>query len=240
MRRKQDLLQDLLTLVVNSYGAYMMKAAAMPCYDDADKKLMALFREISVREQSYVERAYDAVFAAGLRPAAHTAPLHFAQLNFCRPTQVASRWMTESSREAKEARDLLAAMKASPDAAGLVQAVRLCEDVVALREESGRLVAKRYDEVKPKVAAAGAAAPKAAAGAPAAKATASMPPPPGAASMPKPPGAAMPPPPGAPAMPKPPGAAMPPPPSAAPAMPKPPSGPAVMPKPPVMPPPPKS
>jgi hypothetical protein len=156
-----------------------MKAAAMPCYDDADKKLMALFREISIREQSYVERAYDAVFAAGLRPAAHTAPLHFAQLNFCRPTQVASRWMTESSREAKEARDLLAAMKASPDAAGLVQAVRLCEDVVALREESGRPCREALRRGEARVAAARCRRPEAAAGAPAAKATASMPPPPG-------------------------------------------------------------
>lgn len=239
MRRKEDLLQDLLTLVVNSYGAYMMTAAAMPCYDDADKKLMALFKELSVREKSYVERAYDAVFSAGLRPATRAVPLHFAQLNFCRPTQVASRWMTESSREASEGRTLLAAMKASPDSGALTQAIRLCEDVIALREESGRLVAKRYDDVKPKVAAAAAPAAKPA-GAAAAKPAASMPPPPGAAGMPKPPGASMPPPPGAPAMPKPPGAAMPPPPAGAPAMPRPPSGPAVMPKPPVMPPPPKS
>jgi hypothetical protein len=156
-----------------------MKAAAMPCYDDADKKLMALFREISIREQSYVERAYDAVFAAGLRPAAHTAPLHFAQLNFCRPTQVASRWMTESSREAKEARDLLAAMKASPDAAGLVQAVRLCEDVVALREESGRPCREALRRGEARSPLARCRRPEAAAGAPAAKATASMPPPPG-------------------------------------------------------------
>lgn len=222
MRRKEDLLQDLLTLVVNSYGAYMMTAAAMPCYDDADKKLMALFKELSVREKSYVERAYDAVFSAGLRPATRAVPLHFAQLNFCRPTQVASRWMTESSREASEGRTLLAAMKTSPDSGALTQAIRLCEDVIALREESGRLVAKRYDEVKPKVAVAGAPATKAA-GAAAVKPTASMPPPPGAAGMPKPPGASMPPPP-----------------AGAPAMPKPPSGPAVMPKPPVMPPPPKS
>ncbi len=238
MRNREDLLQELLGVAVNSYASYVLKAAAMPCYDEADKKLLALFKEVGQREQSYAERAYDAVFAAGLRPAPQGAALHFAQLNFCRPFQVASRWALESRREAEVCQGLLSEFKLSGPTGLNTQACRLCEDMIVLKDESARLVDAKLAEVRPKVAPVVAgSAPKAAGGAPTVGAGASMPPPPGVAGMPKAPSAGMPKPPGAPAMPSPPGApAMPKAPAVA--MPKPPGAPS-MPKPPTMPPPPR-
>jgi len=147
--------QELLGLARHSFGTYVVESSSPVVVDDADRKLLALFRELCEKDRYYVERAYDLLDEAGLRPLPPTFALKDSTYNFLRPLKLAAPWMAAVSEEIVRLEGLKGRLAADDPCARDFE--RLVDDFLALRKEALRRVAALLAEVTPPPAPAPAA-----------------------------------------------------------------------------------
>jgi hypothetical protein len=179
---REGAFQELLGLAQHSYLSYVVESSAPVVVDDADRKLLSLFRELVEKERYYVERGYELVERAGFRPMPPTFAIKDTNFNFLRPVKLAEHAGEQIGSEVKALGALKGRLRAGDPAAQEFD--RLVDDFLALRrEELRRIEENRPPPPPPPPAPAKPAAPGAAAAKPAAPATPAPP------TAPAPPGA---------------------------------------------------
>ncbi|HYC77072.1 MAG TPA: hypothetical protein VEI02_05530 [Planctomycetota bacterium] len=158
-------LVDLLTLAAHSFLAYVETSASPAATDDADRRALALFAELSAKEKHYVEAAYDLAYDAGLRVGPRPFALETSYFNYLRGATLLERLPAEVDRE-------IAALQATESAlAGFERADRarrLVHDFLALRRDAKRRALELLQALKPPAPPPPSAAPAPAAAKPAA------------------------------------------------------------------------
>lgn len=135
---REGAFQELLGLAHHSYLGYVVGSSSPVVVDDADKKLLALFHELLEKERYYVERAYDLVEKAGLRPMPPTYLIKDSNFNFLRPVKLAEHAGDQIAAEVKSLGALKGILPAGDTSAQDFD--RLIDDFLALRREEARRI----------------------------------------------------------------------------------------------------
>jgi hypothetical protein len=177
---REGVFQELLGLAQHSYLAYVVESSSPVVVDDADRKLLALFRELVEKERYYVERGYELIERAGIRAMPPTYAIKDTNFNFLRPVKLAEHASDQIGAEVKSLGALKGRLAAGDPAAQEFD--RLVDDFLALRREEIRRIGESRPALPPPPppppAAAKPAAPAAAPAPPVAPAAPSAAPPP--------------------------------------------------------------
>ena len=145
---REGLYQELLGIARHSFGTYVVESSSPVLVDSADQQLMALFKELYDKELYYVERAYELLDKAGLRPLPPMYSLKASNYNFLRPLKLAEHWREAVGEEIAHLEGLKG--RVAPDDPRGRDFERLVDDFLALRRESARRVAEMHAGLAPK------------------------------------------------------------------------------------------
>ncbi len=153
-------LHELYRVARFSFLNYAQKGALPSVIDDADRRVMALFQELTAREEHYITRLYDLMADTGANPAGQSFDLKTSFFNFVRPTTLAQHFNEMTATEVATLEHLRAGLSGSDAVDGKI--ARLVDDFLVLRREAMHRVEELVSSLVAVVAAPAAKPPVAA------------------------------------------------------------------------------